>query len=247
MLEAVNQSEPRLVFKGGAAFEFRFGDRARSSADIDMICRANLDHAVQTIGDALTAGWSGFEGRLIDLGSFEAPGVSVAPRRTHAKLSYRGKAFVTIPIEVAAPEGRSLECIDEVTVRPLSELGLVGPRSVPVLGSAYQIAQKIHACTTVPADGRPNDRARDLADLILLDELTEIDLSETRAACVEVFSLRSMHGWPPTLVAWPHWPMIWNAIVRNDQFPVADLDDAVTQVRSLIEQIDDAVSATKLP
>lgn len=172
-------------------------------------------------------------GTVLDHGPFEVPGVRVSPRRATVKLAYRGKAFVSIPMEIAAPEGRAIEQIDLVQIEPLHELGLEGPSSIPVLAPPYQIAQKLHACTTVATDGRPNDRAHDLADLILLDELTEFSLAETQAACVEIFNLRSMHEWPPTIRVWPHWPELWNEIVLTDSFPVADIEDAVaTQANS---------------
>ncbi len=237
MIEQVNQPEPRFVFKGGAAFEFRFGAKARSSSDIDAIFRGNLDEAVALLSAAIETGWSGFSGKVIDDGPFEVPGVPVPPRRATAKVTYQGKAFVSVPIEIAAPEGHSIEQIDFVEIKPLHELGLEGPSAVAVLGAPYQIAQKLHACTTIASDGRPNDRAHDLADLILLDELTEFSLAETHAACVEVFDLRSMHGWPPSLVVWPHWPAIWDEIVEIDSFPVVDIEDAAARVRSLIERI----------
>ena len=237
MIEEINQPEPRMIFKGGAAFEFRFGARARTSSDIDTIFRGNLNDAVSLLSSAIEHGWSGFSGRLLDEGSFDVPGVPVPPRRAIAKLTYQGKPFVTVPIEIAVPEGGSLAKIDMIDVRPLHELGLDGPSPVAVLAAPYQIAQKLHACTTIATDGRPNDRAHDLADLILLDELAEFSLSDTRAACVEIFNLRSMHNWPPQLVIWPHWPQIWNAIVRADSFPIVDIEDAATRVRSLIDRI----------
>lgn len=237
MIEQLNQPEPQFVFKGGAAFEFRFGEKARSSSDIDTIFRGNLDDAVGLLSTAVENGWSGFLGKVVDDGPFEVPGVRIPPRRATVKLAYQGKAFVSVPIEIAAPEGRSIAQIDFVAIKPLHELGLEGPSAIAVLGAPYQIAQKLHACTTVAADGRPNDRAHDLADLILLDELTEFSLAETHAACVEIFHLRSMHQWPPSLVVWSHWPQLWDEIVRIDSFPVVDVEDAAARVRSLIERI----------
>ena len=62
-------------------------------------------------------------------------------------------------------------------------------------------------------------------------------MDETQAACVEIFRLRSMHAWPPSLVAWTHWPELWDEIVRIDSFPVADIEDAAARVRLLIERI----------
>jgi hypothetical protein len=104
MIEQLNQPEPRFVFKGGAAFEFRFGLKARSSSDIDTIFRGNLDDAVGLLSAAIETGRSGFSGKVIDDGPFEVPGVPVPPRRATAKVTYRGKAFVSVPIEIAAPE-----------------------------------------------------------------------------------------------------------------------------------------------
>ena len=46
-----------------------------------------------------------------------------------------------------------------------------------------------------------------------------------------------MHAWPPSLVAWSHWPELWDEIVRIYSFPVADIEDAAARVRLLIERI----------
>jgi hypothetical protein len=244
MIDDLNRPEPRFIFKGGAAFEFRFGEKARTSSDIDAIFRGNLDDAIVLLKAAIETGWSGFSGQLIDNGPFEVPGVPIPPRRATAKLTYKGKAFISVPIEVASPEGRSLDHIDVVEIRPLHELGLEGPSTVPVLAPPYQIAQKLHACTTVSSDGRLNDRVHDLADLIMLDELTEFSLAETHAACIEVFNLRNMHAWPPTLTVWPHWPGIWDEIVLVDSFPIADVNEAASKVESLINRIVAAPAAS---
>ena len=65
MIDAADGGEPRFVFKGGAAFELRFGNRARSTSDIDGIFRGNLDESVEFLERALSAGRSGFSGKLV--------------------------------------------------------------------------------------------------------------------------------------------------------------------------------------
>ncbi len=61
------------------------------------------------------------------------------------------------------------------------------------------MAQKIHGMTQPPKDDEAaNERFRDLADLLLMRELTS-DLAGVRDACVEVFALRGTHDWPPTI------------------------------------------------
>lgn len=238
MIDAFNGQEPSFVFKGGAAFELRFGTRARSTSDVDAVLRGNLEDSVAFLEQALRSGWSGFTGTLVDKGTFDVPGVRISPRRSIAKLSFRGRPFLSLPIEVAAPEGESLLRIDQVEVAPLAELGLGGPGVVPLLGVPYQVAQKLHACTAPDTLDYTNDRAHDLADLLLLDELGTIDPETTKKACLVVFEHRQMHSWPPQIHVRPHWPALWRFIVEDDGFPIADIYDAATRVRQLVERID---------
>lgn len=156
----VEPARTTVRLQGWRRIRVPIGTKARSSSDIDTIFRGNLDEAVALLSAAIETGWSGFSGKVIDDGPFEVPGVRVPPRRATAKLTYRGKAFVSVPIEIAAPEGRSIEQIDFVEIKPLHELGLEGPSAVAVLGAPYQIALKLHAWTTVASDGRPNDRGQ---------------------------------------------------------------------------------------
>ena len=66
-------------------------------------------------------------------------GFAAKLNRSIAKLSYRGRPFLSLPIEVAAPEGDALDVIDQVVVAPLVELGLGGPGPVPIMNVPYQI------------------------------------------------------------------------------------------------------------
>lgn len=228
----------RFVAKGGAALEMRFGSRARTSKDFDTMYRGAFDDAVAEVDAGVATEWNGFVGRVTRIGRVEVPGLRVQPVRFEVKLNYKGKPFGTVPMEVAAPEGNALQRVDTVEVS-LDPVGLPVPPTVPCLSVRYQIAQKLHACTDSLDGQRPNDRAHDLADLILLEELLDDDdLAEVRAACVDIFGIRDRQPWPPALVAPPHWPALWNAIVEEDRFPVTALDDAVERVRTLIERID---------
>ena len=85
MIEQLNQPE-QFVFKGGAAFEFRSGARARTSSDIETIFGGNLDEAIGLLSTAIENGSSGSSGRVLDEAPFEVTGVRVPPRRATAKL-----------------------------------------------------------------------------------------------------------------------------------------------------------------
>jgi hypothetical protein len=188
---------------------------------------------------AVETGWHGFTGRVIEVEDVEVPGMAVRPVRFKVKLAYKRKPYGTLPMEVAAPEGAALGDVDRVVVAPLDPVGLPAPEAVSCLSIRYQIAQKLHACTDTFDGEKPNDRAHDLADLILLEELVEDSaLTEVRSACIETFGLRNRQSWPPALVVPQHWPALWALVVEEDRFPVESLEEAAARVRALIARID---------
>lgn len=227
----------RFVAKGGAALEMRFGNRARTSKDFDTVYRGALHEAAETVAAAVDENWNGFAGRVTKVSEVEVPGMVVRPVRLTVKLTYKRRPFGTIPMEIAAPEGGALSTVDAVVVS-LDPVGLPAPGTVSCLSVRYQIAQKLHACTDTLDGDRPNDRAHDLADLMLLEELLgDDDLGEVRDACLDVFTIRDKQPWPPALVPPDHWADLWAAIVEEDNFGVSDLDDAIDRVRVLIHRI----------
>ncbi|MSV80679.1 MAG: hypothetical protein F2681_16515 [Actinobacteria bacterium] len=61
----------------------------------------------------------------------------------------------------------------------------------------YQIAQKLHACTEMPAEGS-NPRVHDIYDILLLAGTVETaGLAQTRWACEDTFTHRGTHAWQP--------------------------------------------------
>jgi hypothetical protein len=107
------------------------------------------------------------------------------------------------------------------------------------LPCATKIAQKLHACTEVYADGRANDRFRDLCDVLLLRDLVDdTDLVHVRDACTEIFTLRAKHNWPPTVTVFPGWAEQYAALAETIDFEIRDVDDAAGAVQALIAEID---------
>jgi hypothetical protein len=158
----------RFIVKGGSALELRFGARARSSRDLDAVYRGNLDEAHDLIEGVLREGWNGFGGRATAPERIAVPGIRHQPVRMELKLTYKRKSFASLPLELSSPEGNAVRVVDTVAVRPVDVMQLPLPTEVPCLSVRYQIAQKLHACTD-PLDGvRLNERAHDLADLMLL-------------------------------------------------------------------------------
>jgi hypothetical protein len=137
-------------------------------------------------------------------------------------------------------EGLSL---DQVEVLPaavsLEPVQLSEAEAIPFLPICYQVAQKLHACTEDLGEERPNQRERDLLDLLLIEELALDDhqMLDLRDACIEIFDLRGQRPWPPTVVAWPGWDDIWGRLVETERLDFS-IAEAVVRVQGLVDRIE---------
>jgi len=158
------------------------------------------------LADAGADGWEGFTAVFTPAVPFDVPGLVSRPDRFTAKLSYQGKPFASVPIEVSSIEARNADGYDKVTSEALTLVGLPTGAAVPGMTLPWQIAQKIHTCTVAAESSRTNDRAHDLVDLQLREALVvDEPLDLTKQACRAVFEARAQHDWPPTVQARPHW------------------------------------------
>jgi hypothetical protein len=87
---------------------------------------------------------------------------------------------------------------------------------------------------------KPNDRARDLPDILILAALIRGDyLSSVRDACHAVFAARGGHAWPPVLVIQPHWPALYTAAIFGLEDLPNTVEEAAEAVRAFIRQVDE--------
>jgi len=233
------QGEPLFAVKGGSALELRYESAARASRDIDLAYRGMISDVHQTLTTCVESGWSEFHGRVFDPEPLTIPWANVSGQRISVKLTYLGKPFTTVPLEVVATDTTEVEL---VTSARLDAVGLKTPESVPCLSLRYQIAEKLHACTD-PLDGeRINDRVSDLMDLILIEDLSgDLNLVRVRPACVEVFAHRATHPWPPVVAVKATWPELWTNLVDDSDFYIADVNEVVARVNNLIGRINQAI------
>jgi hypothetical protein len=224
--------------KGGSALELRFPGSARVSKDVDLVFRGSADGAVSALRSAMSQGWGLFTARVMDPEPLSIPWLSVEGVRIDAKLSYAGKPYNTLILEVVTAVLGEIEYVKSISLAPV---GLEPPEAVPCLSLRYQIAEKLHACTDQLDGAHINDRASDLMDLILIEDLVGhqgLDFPSIRAACSEVFSYRDRHPWPPLVVVQPTWPEIWAGLVSEHGFYVTDINQAVHRVNNLVTAID---------
>lgn len=237
ILDSLDDGSPRLAFKGGASMEIRFGVAARASRDVDALTDVGFDEAFTEIAARLRQGWEGFTGRLTDRTEMTRAGIIPPPQRCKIKLAYLDKPFATIDFELGRAEAGSFELLEQIpNAIDLDRVQLGPSGAVVVLGLHYQIAQKLHACTEIPADGT-NPRVHDLYDILLLAGIAERDgLHRTRAACEHTFTHRARHAWPPVVPDWLDWPQLWDAL-DIPAIARVDYSEARVSVDKLISHI----------
>jgi hypothetical protein len=197
---------PIFFVKGGVAIELRLGLLARATRDLDIGLCAPPNELLPLFDSALDVGFGDF--RLRRRG--EARALENGAVALEIAVVYLGRPWATVDVDLA-PATLDLET-DSVPPIALAELGLESPRPVPCLAIPSQIAQKIHALTEPDPRGRPNPRARDVLDVLLLVQRREVDDAAVRAACERVFAERAGHAWPISSFAFP---TAWHGILAE--------------------------------
>ena len=239
LAEPAPDGQPRFQLKGGAAIELRLRQPnsrmvPRVSKDLDATYRGELAAIPTEVEAVLSGERQGFTFRLISID--ETPRHMLRHmRRFEVAISYRGKSFSRVKLEISVYEG-AYRAPDLVPAPDLRSFGLVGPAELPVLPLAKQIAQKLHAVTEEPEPGKTNDRFRDLIDLVLLSVLAPPS-SELREVCEETFALRGKHDWPPTVTIPEAWVDPLEALGQSVGLQYQHAADIVFHVASYLNDI----------
>ncbi len=112
-----------------------------------------------------------------------------------------GRIFARFHLDVGV--GDSQQEPPEI-VAPRDWLGFAGisAPSIPSIAREEHFAQKLHAYT-LPREGQPNSRVKDLIDLVLLIDTGSLDSNRLRNAVRITFECRATHELPTSLVSPP--------------------------------------------
>jgi len=190
--------------KGGVALELRFPGIVRATRDLDVGLPGTRAHRVERFGAALAAGFDRFAFRVRREPYHMERADTV---RVEVAITYEGRPFQTIDVDLG-PEDAPTEPIAP-TIDVIETLAIPIPRPISCVAMAAQIAQKIHAGTNPTIIADPvQDRARDIVDIVLLDELGQLNVESVRTAAEAIFTQRAEHSWPPNI---PQYPDSWLA------------------------------------
>lgn len=234
----IAQMLPDGAVKGGSALKIRFGDATtRFSDDLDTARISSIEEYVDNLSEALKIGWEGFTGKLVR----KEPRV---PKEVPAqyvmqpfdiKLSYLGKSWVTVRLEVGHNEIGDAEdpdmVVPEDAARLFKVLGFPEPKPVPLMPIHHQIAQKLHG-----ASEKGSKRAHDLVDLQLIADRENVDYAKTRTTCERLFSYRKKQPWPPVVTVGADWQSLY-ADAAEGLDVLESVEEAVTWTNGFIDRI----------
>ncbi len=228
---------PDGVIKGGSAIKMRFGDdETRFTTDLDTATATDPTLYAMRLSQALSQGWEGFTGRVVPREPASPNGVpnEYVMQPFDVKLSYLGKPWCTVPLEVGHNEIGDADVVEWVELADAAELfemvGRPAPGKAPLMPLGHQIAQKIHAASSI------GDRARDLVDLQLIFSMSEVDLSALRKTCEHLFAYRKAQTWPPKILEQPGWAELY--AVQAEGLPVIQsVSEAIDWANLLIDRI----------
>jgi len=191
-------AESPWLLKGGYAMELRIRS-ARTTRDIDLALRRLPEGAKDwnpvAMRDLLT------QASDVDLGdgfafvigepTLDLDAAPYGGSRFPIDARMAGRRFISFHLDVSA--GDVLREPFEL-LEGHDWLGFAGilPQKMPAISREEQFAEKLHAYS-LPREGRPNSRVKDLVDLVLLVESDTLDLVRLRQSIEATFRRRDTH------------------------------------------------------
>lgn len=195
----------RWIVKGGVALDFRMGDRARSTKDLDLarqgsVAAANADMlALQTIdlGDYFTF-------TIEPVPVRKATG-EMASARFRALAELDDRRFDRVTIDVGFDHS-FVNNPDRLHVHNLLEFAGIPSFEIPALPLERHLAEKLHAYTRTYFGDRESSRVKDLVDIVLIGSIAVFRAGRLRNAIESTFAERATHDIPASM---PPPPATW--------------------------------------
>lgn len=229
----------RWVLKGGMALEFRVGDRARATRDLDLVVR-DAEEA-QEVRDLLIESLAadpdgdGFEFAVGQTSTLEADQAGRPGWRFTVDARLAARRFAIVRLDVVARRDE-IGGTERVPLPGAMAFAGMPARDIEVVDRRQHFAEKLHALTRTYGD-RPSSRVRDLLDLVLLIEGGLEADGELVARVNQVFGIRATHLLPDDI---PNPPPDWTeryAVLASDlDIGAGSLETALLRLRDFWER-----------
>jgi hypothetical protein len=235
----IGQLLPKGVIKGGSALKLRYGDKTtRFTRDLDTARADELNVYLEQLNESLNTGWNGFTGRVVRKEPAKPKGVpgEYIMQPFEIKLSYKGKSWLTVPLEIGHDEIGDTETYDFFISKEITDLfeklDLPAPNPVALLRLHHQIAQKLHALSLMGSE-----RAHDMIDLQVIIKYEKVDYLLTKNVCKRLFAFRKQQDWPPVITKGDRWDILYESQISGLDV-LQETDEAIAWTNTLIKTID---------
>ncbi len=244
----LTRSPESWMLKGGVAMDYRLGDRARATQDIDLLYIPSDETPDEQIADVETID-------LDDYFTFTTQRTGKLDRLTDGsavryriEASLSGRRFEAFSLDVGFDLPDNLQ--GDLIVRPgfLDFAGVTTPEC-RVLPIEVHLAEKLHAYARSYSSDRPSSRVKGLIDMVLIAQSIELNAHRCYSAIQYTFETRQVYPVPDHLLPPPEaWAATYPTLARsvsNDPDMAAGHTVAAALFDPLLAGIDG--SATWIP
>jgi predicted nucleotidyltransferase component of viral defense system len=227
----------RWVLKGALALDYRFGDRARTTKDIDLA----------TAGDEASATTDLLAAQAVDLGDFFGFAIErtsaldrlaeAAAVRFHVRAELAGRVFDEFLLDVGFDPPTEIE-LDRLRGPDLLTFAEIAPVQIPAVPIEVHVAEKLHAYSRVyGVSSIRSTRVKDLVDLVLIATEAAMDAGRLRTAIETTFGRRASQDLPAKLPRPPaDWRVPYGRMARTIGLD-PDLDAGFATAARLLDPI----------
>lgn len=233
-------SPGKWILKGGMAIEFRLGDRARATRDLDLAVRGNVDEgdeARDLLIESLATDPDDdrFEFAVGEPTPLQGDEAGRTGWRFTVDASLAGRRFATVRVDVVARRDE-IAGTERVLLPGTMTFAGMPTRDVEVVDRRQHFAEKLHALTRTYGE-RPSSRVRDLPDLVLLIEDGLEPDRELLSRVQYLFDVRGTHPVPDRIPEPPSdWTQRYAALASELDIAAASLESAVQLLRDFWER-----------
>lgn len=199
----------RWIAKGGLVLNLRFGNRARTTIDLDLARQDSHEASLDDLRNAAALDTGDFFAFVLE--SEHDDEEDHPDQHEERGERYRvvallgGRTFEALRVDVGFGDPLPQPADFVSGIEFLAFAGLA-PIMVPVLPLEEQIAQKLHAYSLLYGGRHPSSRIKDLVDIVLICSEAVLAAGELRSALERTFRTRGTHPLPMSL---PDPPTAW--------------------------------------
>ncbi len=203
----------RWLLKGALALDYRIGAEYRTTRDLDLTRQDDEPAATDDLLSAQELDLGDYFGFEIGQASAVGPGIDAVRYSLTAQLA--GYRFETVGLDISFSDQRF--ATPEILQAPgLLQFAEIDPISVPAIPIEQHVAEKIHAYTRVYQGRRSSSRAKDLVDLVVIQNSIRLEAGRLRDALELTFAVRASQVLPTELPPPPdNWARSYATLARE--------------------------------